>query len=298
MDKINLKIKMQKSKLDSKIQILKEILRKYKSLVIAYSGGVDSTFLAKVATDTLGRKNVLCVTANSETYPKRELADSKRFAKALGLAQRVMDTSELSIKGFSDNPPDRCYFCKGELFGKLKEMASGGGFGAVCDGANADDPNGHRPGIKAAREKGVISPLMDAGLSKDEIRALSKRMGLPTWDKPSFACLSSRFPYYEKITGGKLKRVESAEEFLKSLGVGQLRVRSHGDIARIEVVDGNIERLSSKRLRKKVVDRLKSLGYKYITIDLEGYRTGSMNEILSGVSPAKSRRRRDEDGAV
>ena len=192
----------------AKLRKLKTIIKNLERIVIACSGGVDSTFLAKVATDTLGRENALCVTARSETYPKREFIESKNFAKILGLRQRIIETSELAIKNFADNPPDRCYYCKDELFRKLKDIAREERLNAVIDGANYDDIYDYRPGRDAARNLGVLSPLIEAGLGKADIRAFSKKLGIPTWDKPSFACLSSRFPYYEKITKDKLRNVE------------------------------------------------------------------------------------------
>jgi len=249
------------------------------SALLAYSGGVDSTFLAHVAGEVLG-EGFLAVTAASETYPERERRKAEEFAKQFGFQHVTVSTSELGIAGFSENPPDRCYYCKKELFETLKRIAGTRGIAHVLDGQNADDADDYRPGAKAARELGVISPLKDAGLTKDEIRELSRERGLPTWNKPAYACLASRFPYGQKITAEKLDRVGTAEEALRSMGLVQLRVRDdRGTTARIEVPPEDISRLAGE-LRGEIVRRLKALGYKYVSLDLEGYRTGSMNEVL------------------
>jgi uncharacterized protein len=268
-----------------KLAQLKKTLKKMEKVLIAFSGGVDSSFLLKVALDTLGKENVLAVTADSKTYPREELKDASNLAKDLGLngRHRIIKTSELKLKKFSENPPDRCYYCKSELFSRLKKIAQKNKISYVLDGSNYSDQNDFRPGRKALTELGIRSPLLESGLTKEEIRALSKKLKLPTWNKPALACLSSRIPYGEKITFEKLKRIEKAESFLKNLGFNQLRVRDHNNIARIELEPEELQRSLDESLRKKIYDRLRNLGYSYITLDLLGYRTGSMNEILSTV---------------
>ncbi len=257
---------------------LKSVIRGLDSAVVAFSGGVDSTLVAKLCHDLLGDK-VLAVTASSETYPAHELEAAKRLAREIGITHLIINTKELEIKGFSDNPPERCYFCKSELFEKLKAIAGREGYANVVDGANIDDVQDYRPGSKAAQELGVHSPLKEAGLTKEDIRRVSKGLGLSTWDKPSYACMSSRFPYGETITLENLARVSAAEDFLREMGFGQFRVRHHGTIARIELTPESL-RLALER-RDAIVTRLKEIGYTYITLDLEGYRTGSMNEVLN-----------------
>jgi uncharacterized protein len=260
---------------------LKNILKKMGRVVIAFSGGVDSTFLVKAAKDILGRKNVLAVTATSETFPRSELKDAKRMAGMIGVRHIVIRTKELEDPGFKNNPPRRCYYCKSELFNRLKKIAKRYGFKYVADASNYDDRKDFRPGAVAAKEKKIRSPLKEARLTKDDIRRLSKKSGLPTWDKPSYACLASRIPYYEPITGKKLNRIEAAEEALrKKFGLRQVRVRSHGDIARIEVASEDIRRLIGDKAGRDIVKRFNALGFKYVTVDLRGYRTGSMNEAL------------------
>lgn len=267
----------------TKFKYLKESLKKMGKVLVAFSGGVDSTFLLKVARDTLGPENVLAVTADSETYPQTEREEALRLAKNMNLdgRHRIIKTSELKIRGFSDNPEDRCYHCKYELFSKLKKIARKNKIPFVLDGSNYSDRDDFRPGRKAIQKLGVRSPLLESGLTKEEIRALSKKLKLSTWNKPAFACLSSRIPYGERITVGKLKRIEKAEDFLKSLGFVQLRVRNHNGTARIELEPKELKSLTDEKLRKKIYARLKGLGFAYVTLDLMGYRTGSMNEVLS-----------------
>jgi uncharacterized protein len=264
--------------LQEKLKHLQQMLRNMKSCVIAYSGGVDSTFLIRVAYDILG-KNALAVTAASSTYPKRELQEAKRYAKTVGIPHIVIQSEELDIKKFTDNPTDRCYYCKRELFRKLRAIAKDHQFNAVLDGSNADDVADYRPGGKARTEHGVISPLKEAGLTKQDIRSLSRSLHLSTAEKPSFACLASRFPYGVKITKERLKQVEAAEELLVSLGIRQCRVRYHDTIARIEVTPADFKAILTHV--PTIVTRFKKLGFTYITLDLEGYRTGSLNEVLT-----------------
>ncbi len=261
-----------------KLARLEGILREMESGVLAYSGGVDSTFLLKVAHDVLGDK-VLAVTASSETYPAEELAEAVAYARQMGARHMVLETEELKNEEFANNPPTRCYFCKNELFGKLNDIARQNGLRYVIDGFNVDDLGDFRPGMQAGREHGVRSPLREAGMGKADIRALSQEMGLPTWDKPALACLSSRLPYGVRITPEKLNQIGAAERFLRELGFRQLRVRHHDSIARIEVAPEEMPRLLQQG--PVIVKRLRDLGYLYVTMDLQGYRTGSMNEVLS-----------------
>ncbi|OGO78827.1 MAG: TIGR00268 family protein [Clostridiales bacterium GWB2_37_7] len=262
----------------AKLENLKTIIEKSNGAVVAFSGGVDSTFLLKIAHDVLGDK-VLAVTANSETYPKRELEEAKAFVESLGIRHIVIETLELEIEGFADNPPDRCFYCKHELFSKLTEIAKNNGIDYVYDGSNFDDRNDHRPGMRAAKQLGVVSPLKQAEMTKDDIREISKELGLSTWNKPSFACLSSRFPYGTKITPEKLVVIGEAEDFIRDLGFQELRVRHHDNIARIEIGRADLERIIP--FADRIVEKVKSLGFLYVTLDLAGYKTGSMNYTLS-----------------
>lgn len=249
-------------------------------VLVAFSGGVDSTLLLKVAKDTLGDKNILAVTALSPLYPERELAGAKKLVEALGVNHRLIQSNELEIPGFSKNPPNRCYYCKSGLFRELLEIAQIEGFPFIVEGSTLDDDKDHRPGKMAIQELGIRSPLREAMFTKKEIRELSKKLSLPTWDKPSFACLASRFPYGEEITEKALRRVAEAEDFLFGLGFKQVRVRHYGKLARIEILNEEMARLMSGLLREKVVNHLKEIGYHYVTLDLQGFRSGSMNEVL------------------
>ena len=262
-----------------KYEKLKAELEKMGKVLVAFSGGVDSSLLLNVASDVLG-KNVLAVIAASETYPGKEIENAGKLARRLKVRHKVISTHELDNPDFLSNPPERCYHCKKELFGTLASIAREEGISFVLDGSNHDDLLDFRPGAKAAKELGVRSPLREAGLTKAEIRELSRRFKLPTWDKPSLACLASRFPYYTRIEVKSLKQIGAAEDFLRELGFRQVRVRHHGPVARVEVEPGEFPRFLKKGLTGKISARFKELGYSYVSLDLDGYRTGSMNETL------------------
>lgn len=267
------------TKTEEKYQRLKQILVDMESVLVAFSAGVDSTFVLKVAHDTLGDK-VLAVTAHSVTYPTAELREARQLATFLGVRHRVVESKEIDVPGFSNNPPNRCYYCKNELYDILTEIAQQEGIKYIVDGTNYDDIRDHRPGMKATEEHGVRSPLKEVELTKEEIRQLSKQLDLPTWDKPSFACLSSRFPYGDRITTEKLMIVDAAEEFLRQFKFKQFRVRHHDKIARIELNKEDMIRVVTTDIGDRIVTKFKELGYNYVTLDLQGYRTGSMNEVL------------------
>jgi uncharacterized protein len=249
-------------------------------LAVAFSGGVDSTLLARAAKDALGTRALL-VTADSETYPASELAEARRLGGLLGMRHVVVRTEELQNPDYARNPANRCFFCKEELFLKLAPIAAREGAQAVVYGANMDDLGDHRPGMKAAERSGVRAPLIEAGLWKTEIRELSRRLGLPTWDKPSFACLSSRFQYGDRITAEKLRQVDAAEEFVRSLGFRQFRVRHHDRLARLEIAKDELARLWEDGRQEAIVARFRELGYLYVAVDLAGFQSGSANLLLA-----------------
>jgi len=264
-----------------KLERLKEMIEGCGKAAVAFSGGVDSTLLLSVAREMLG-DDVVAVTVVSPFMPGHEKGEASEIARLLGARHEIVEVDESDIEGFADNPPDRCYICKRFLFSQVVGIAKDKGISCVMDASNADDTGDYRPGLRALRELGIRSPLMEAGLTKDEIRRLSKRRGLPGWDKPAMACLATRIPYGERITKDNLRRVDEAEQYLRSLGYINCRVRSHGDLARIEVAPERIEKLLRPGQRGQVTEHLKDLGFRYVTVDLRGYRTGSMNEAIRG----------------
>lgn len=265
-----------------RLEALKELIASYGSVAVAYSGGVDSTFLAVVAHDVLGN-NMLAVTSAGRVVPQRDIDRTRSFCAERGIAHEVVVFDELEVPGFKENPKDRCYHCKKALFTQMLEAAKRRGIARLVDGSNKDDEGDYRPGLRALDELQIGSPLREVGMTKAQIRELSHAMGLPTWDMPSAACLASRFAYGEVITELKLRRVEQAEDLLHSMGFVQLRVRCHGangELARIEVDANEIARLAEPALREEVVAKLTELGFKYVSLDLTGFRSGAMNEVL------------------
>jgi uncharacterized protein len=268
--------------LDVKREQLYATLRDLGGVVVAYSGGVDSSYLLAASLEALGPQRVLAVTAESPTYPGSEREEALRLARQLGARHRLIHTVELDDPHFSSNPPDRCYYCKSHLFQDLADIAQAEGLPHVVYGATEDDLGDHRPGMRAARECGARAPLLDAQLTKEDVRALSRQLGLPTWDKPAMACLASRFPYQATITAESLARIEKGEDWLRhEIGLRQVRLRHHDTVARLEVELADLPLLLRAENRERIVARLKELGYTYITVDLEGFRSGSMNQVLS-----------------
>ena len=262
-----------------KYELLKSALLSYGSIVVAFSGGVDSTFLLKVAHDLLGDRAV-AVTAAPVFVPRREQNEALSFCSEQKIRQIIIPAEQLNIDSIRHNPPDRCYHCKREIFGKILEVAAQNGISTVAEGSNMDDTGDYRPGMRAIHELGIVSPLLEAGLTKAEIRLLSQELGLETWNKPSFACLASRFVYGEAITDKRLSMVDQAEQTLLDLGFRQFRVRIHGDLALIEILPEEFAQIMKAETRDRITRNLKEYGFSYVTLDLTGYRTGSMNEVL------------------
>lgn len=266
----------------TKLDKLRGIIRTSPKALVAFSGGVDSTLLVRLCRDVLGRRNVLAVTGVSQTYTKEEEETSARFAAELGVRHVRIRTDELKCREFAENAGDRCYHCKKELYGRIMALAASEGIPAVYDATNADDLGDYRPGRRAAEEFGVVSPFVQAGFTKADIRRLSKKLGLRTWDKPANPCLASRVPYGTRITPGILEKIRSGEEFIRGLGFPLVRLRHHGELARLEVPSSDFSRILKPALAGRITAHLRSLGYLWIALDVEGYRTGSLNRALQG----------------
>lgn len=265
--------------LQCKKETLRSLLERFERVAVAFSAGVDSTFLLAAAYEVLGDR-VLAVTGRTISTPKRDLHDAAAFCESLGVRHRIVDVDQMAINGFADNPPDRCYHCKKELFSLFLKTAEAEGFPILVEGTNADDAPDDRPGMRALRELHIKSPLRDAKLTKQDIRMLSNSIGLQTWDKPSFACLATRIPFGETITPQKLARIEQAEALLFEKGFRQVRVRSHGNLARIEVETPDLTRITEPDLRREIAEKFTALGFDYVTLDLNGFRSGSMNKTI------------------
>jgi uncharacterized protein len=275
----------------SKAARLEAVIRARPKAVVAFSGGVDSTLLLKACVDTLGPENVTAVTGVSETYTPEERRAARRTARTLGVRHVLLETEELACPAFAANPADRCYHCKRELFGRIKELAEGLGAKTFYDASNVDDLADYRPGHRAVREFRVRSPLVEAGFTKKDVRALAKRLGLPSWDKPANPCLASRVPYGTPITLETLKKIRAGEKFLRDQGFPVVRLRHHGETARIEVPTAELPRLVRPATARRIAAKLRSLGYLWTAVDLEGYRMGSLNRaVTGGARPAKKRR--------
>jgi uncharacterized protein len=286
---MNAQIEIVSQGLDSKHQRLAELLRDMGSVVVAFSAGVDSTLVLKVALDALGRERVIAATGLSPSLARRELESVGILAKTLGARSELIETAELDIENYAANPTNRCYYCKTELYSRLSELAKSRSFSTIVNGINVDDLGDFRPGVTAASEWGIRAPLVEAGMGKAEVRELAKNLGLPNWDKPALACLSSRVPYGTPVTIGVLGQIERAEAFLYARGLSNFRVRHHQKVARIEVGLNDLPRLVTDPLRSETVSAFKELGYTYVTIDLAGFRSGSGNEVLAETTQKRTK---------